>query len=197
MQKRWWVGPGPSSNKCPKCASHLAHNTSVRLMNRLVSDSVRTFSAATGLVKLGQPVPESNFASESNSGSPAADAGVGSRLLAIVILAGESPLRALLPGNSVLLGGELLFPLLVTLSRSCRSSDRPLSHIYTVHDGRNRPLDQRYTWNIPVPHPTFWLMPFSQLQSLCATGPSRSALPRASILRPISVPTGTSTIGRR
>jgi hypothetical protein len=70
MQKRWWVGPGPSSNKCPKCASHLAHNTSVRLMNRLVSDSVRTFSAATGSVKLGQPVPESNFASESNSGSP-------------------------------------------------------------------------------------------------------------------------------
>src|SRR4051812_27069019 len=39
-------------------------------MKRLVSDSVRTFSFETGPVKLGHPVPESNFASESKSGVP-------------------------------------------------------------------------------------------------------------------------------
>src|SRR5678815_1528925 len=43
----------------------------------------------------------------------AAHAGIGSRLLTIVVFAGERPLRALLPGDSILLRGELLFPLLV------------------------------------------------------------------------------------
>ena len=32
MQYRNPVGFGPSSNTCPKCASHLAHRTSVRFM---------------------------------------------------------------------------------------------------------------------------------------------------------------------
>src|ERR1700681_4653766 len=70
MQYRWCVGPGPSSNTCPRCASHLAQSTSVRRMKSVRSDSVRTFSSATGSEKLGQPVPESNFASKSNSGVP-------------------------------------------------------------------------------------------------------------------------------
>ena len=48
----------------------MAHKTSVRRMNRLLSDSVRTFSSFTGVVKLGHPVPESNFASDSKSGVP-------------------------------------------------------------------------------------------------------------------------------
>ena len=41
-------------------------------MKRLSSASVSTASAAAGAKKLGQPVPESNFASELNSGSPQA-----------------------------------------------------------------------------------------------------------------------------
>jgi hypothetical protein len=39
-------------------------------MNRLASVSVSTLSGATGLVKLGHPVPESNLSSESKSGFP-------------------------------------------------------------------------------------------------------------------------------
>jgi hypothetical protein len=39
-------------------------------MKRELSDSVRTFSSVTGFVKLGHPVPDSNFASESNRGVP-------------------------------------------------------------------------------------------------------------------------------
>src|SRR5450759_5147980 len=70
MQYRWCVGPGPSSNTCPRWASHFGQRTSVRRMNRLLSDSVRTFSPATGSVKLGQPLPESNLASESKRGVP-------------------------------------------------------------------------------------------------------------------------------
>src|SRR5712672_1710085 len=53
MQYRWPVGPGPSSNTCPRCASHLAQRTSVRRMNSVRSDSVRTFSSVTGSAKLG------------------------------------------------------------------------------------------------------------------------------------------------
>src|SRR5207245_1557810 len=37
------VGLGPSSNTCPKWAPQLAHSTSVRRMNRLLSCSSRTF----------------------------------------------------------------------------------------------------------------------------------------------------------
>lgn len=39
-------------------------------MKKLSSGSVATFSAAAGAVKLGQPVPESYFSSERNSGAP-------------------------------------------------------------------------------------------------------------------------------
>src|SRR5206468_5772121 len=38
----------------------------------LLSDSVSTFSPSIGRSKLGQPVPESNLCSESNSGCPQA-----------------------------------------------------------------------------------------------------------------------------
>src|SRR5207249_7369741 len=70
MQKRCPVGAGPSSKTWPRCASHAAHSTSVRRMNMLRSCSVRTFSLEIGAVKLGQPVPESNFVSELNRGVP-------------------------------------------------------------------------------------------------------------------------------
>ena len=44
--------------------------TSVRFMPKLRSVRSSTASATAGSVKLGQPVPESNFASEANSGAP-------------------------------------------------------------------------------------------------------------------------------
>src|SRR5882672_5564530 len=49
--------------------SHLAHKTSVRVSDKLLSTSSSTFSFAIGCQKLGQPVPESNLALELNSGS--------------------------------------------------------------------------------------------------------------------------------
>jgi hypothetical protein len=39
-------------------------------MNRLRSVFVFTFRGSSGLVKLGQPVPDSNLSRELNSGSP-------------------------------------------------------------------------------------------------------------------------------
>jgi hypothetical protein len=67
MQYRKPVGSGPSSNTWPRCASHKAQFTAVRTIPKLVSRSVRTFSSAMGAQKLGHPVPDSNFVSESNS----------------------------------------------------------------------------------------------------------------------------------
>src|SRR5579863_5821535 len=67
MQYRSPVGFGPSSNTCPRCASHSVQATAVRTMPMLVSEISRTFSFAIGSQKLGQPVPESNFVVELNS----------------------------------------------------------------------------------------------------------------------------------
>ena len=63
-------GGGPSSNTCPKCAPHLRQLTSVRPIPKLVSACSATFSFAIGAVKLGHPVPDENFALESNSAVP-------------------------------------------------------------------------------------------------------------------------------
>src|ERR1035437_7412306 len=70
MQYRSPVGAGPSSNTCPRCASHFAQRTSVRAMPNVESRCSITLLAAPGLKKLGQPVPELNFVCESNSGAP-------------------------------------------------------------------------------------------------------------------------------
>src|SRR5712664_1044527 len=45
----------------------LEHNTSVRTMPWLTSRSSSTWLSSAGWVKLGQPQPESNLASDSNS----------------------------------------------------------------------------------------------------------------------------------
>lgn len=63
---------GPSSNTWPKCASHRAHFASVRIIPWLASDSSSTLPGASGAVKLGHPVPDSNFFFDSNSGCPQA-----------------------------------------------------------------------------------------------------------------------------
>ena len=67
MQYRSPVGRGPSSNTCPKCASHSLQATAIRVMPMVLSLISRTFSLAIGSQKLGQPVPESNFVAELNS----------------------------------------------------------------------------------------------------------------------------------
>src|SRR3954464_1236091 len=64
------VGLGPSSNTCPRWASHFRHITSVRLIPYFVSVSFLTFSSAMGAQKLGHPVPESNLVSVLNSWFP-------------------------------------------------------------------------------------------------------------------------------
>ena len=70
MQYRFPVGPGPSSNTWPRWPPQAAQMTSVRIIPWLVSVSVTTLSSAAGSTKLGQPVPESNFASERKSSAP-------------------------------------------------------------------------------------------------------------------------------
>src|ERR1700722_3081593 len=70
MQYRRPVGPGPSSKTWPRWPLHFAHNTSVRIMPWLMSRSSSTLLSAAGSVKLGQPQPESNLASDSNRISP-------------------------------------------------------------------------------------------------------------------------------
>src|SRR3981189_1088045 len=67
MQYRSPVGCGPSSNTCPRCASHSVQATAVRAMPKVESRISRTFSFAIGAQKLGHPVPDSNFVSELNS----------------------------------------------------------------------------------------------------------------------------------
>src|SRR3954454_19596837 len=61
------VGPGPSGKTWPRWPLHFEHRTSVRIMPWLTSRSSSTWLSTAGAVKLGQPQPESNLASESNS----------------------------------------------------------------------------------------------------------------------------------
>jgi len=60
----------PSSKTCPKCAPQFLHITSVRLVPWLWSSRNSIFSKFAGSLKLGQPVPESNLASEEKSSAP-------------------------------------------------------------------------------------------------------------------------------
>jgi len=50
----------------PRWPLHFEHSTSVRTMPWLTSRSSSTWLSAAGWVKLGQPQPESNLASDSN-----------------------------------------------------------------------------------------------------------------------------------
>ena len=70
MQNRFPVGCGPSSKTWPRCPPQVAQTTSSRTMPWLVSSRVSTASSSAGSTKLGQPEPESNFASERNSSAP-------------------------------------------------------------------------------------------------------------------------------
>src|SRR4029077_9064181 len=72
MQYRNPVGAGPSGNKWPRWEPQRPQVTSVRTMPWLVSACSSTHPSSTGCTKLGQPVPESNFASCANSCCPQA-----------------------------------------------------------------------------------------------------------------------------
>src|SRR3989338_7720766 len=63
---------GPSSKTCPKCEPHLAQVTSTLHMPKLSSSRNSIFLLDTASVKLGQPVLESNFASDQNNSLPQA-----------------------------------------------------------------------------------------------------------------------------
>ena len=69
MQYLLPVEVGPSSNTCPRCEPHCEQVISVRVMPCDVS---RWYSTASGSAcsNDGQPVPESNFASDEKSGFP-------------------------------------------------------------------------------------------------------------------------------
>src|SRR5919108_1992231 len=59
------VGRGPSSKTWPRCAPQLLHWTSILRIPWLLSTMNFKFCILAGAQKLSQPVPESNFVSES------------------------------------------------------------------------------------------------------------------------------------
>src|SRR3546814_8388922 len=61
---------GPSGNTWPRWLSPCAERTSVRTMPCELSCNSFTLAGTIGLVKLGQPQPDSNLSEEANSGSP-------------------------------------------------------------------------------------------------------------------------------
>src|ERR1043166_10341373 len=61
---------GPSSKTCPRWLSPNLDRTSVRIMPCDISRNSRTFVWLIGLVKLGQPQPDSYLSEDANSGSP-------------------------------------------------------------------------------------------------------------------------------
>lgn len=63
-------GGGPSGNTCPRWQSQTLHITSTRVMPNEVSFSYLITLSFTDSVKLGQPVPDSNFCPESKRGVP-------------------------------------------------------------------------------------------------------------------------------
>src|SRR3989344_8850584 len=69
MQYRFPVGVGPSSKTCPRCEPQRAHVISVRAMPPEVSVCV-SIALGNAWSNEGQPVPESNFASDEKSGLP-------------------------------------------------------------------------------------------------------------------------------
>src|SRR5215469_13101401 len=66
------VSRGPSLKRWPRCAPQFLQTTSVRLIKSELSSCNSTFSLFTGSSKLGHPVPDSNLASDENSGAPQA-----------------------------------------------------------------------------------------------------------------------------
>src|SRR3989344_1754558 len=69
MQYRFPVGVGPSSKTCPKCEPQRAHVISVLSIPNVPSRCCRVASGSAAS-KEGQPVPESNFASDEKSALP-------------------------------------------------------------------------------------------------------------------------------
>src|SRR3546814_588862 len=64
------VSRGPSSNTCPRWLSPCTERTSVRIFPCDESRTSLTCAGTIGVLKLGQPQPDSNFDDDANSGSP-------------------------------------------------------------------------------------------------------------------------------
>ena len=136
----------------PRCASQVAQRTSVRRMNHERSSCSLTASLPTGAQKLGQPVPESNLVSEENSGAPQHMQLNMPGALFVVERIGEGALGAVLPGDMILFGSELLAPLLVGLG-DFRAADRdPWSQHSAGCGARLRPASSRSTTAIDNSH---------------------------------------------
>src|SRR5271155_3721287 len=69
MQYRFPVGAGPSSKRCPRWAPQCLQTTSLRVIPSDLSTRISTASFSA-VVKLGQPVPESNLSLDRNSTAP-------------------------------------------------------------------------------------------------------------------------------
>lgn len=67
MHHRWPEGAGPSANTCPRCPPQLVHAASRRGTSILKSVRMPAASGVAGVVKLGHPVPESNWSWARNS----------------------------------------------------------------------------------------------------------------------------------
>ena len=63
------VGLGPSLNTWPRWESACLLLISVLVVKKLLSSFSTIFPGSNGLVKLGQPVPDSNLSREEKSGS--------------------------------------------------------------------------------------------------------------------------------
>ena len=68
MQKRWWVGGGPSLKRWPRWQPHRLQSTSVRCIPPEVSGLSSTAAPPAAAQKDGQPVPLSNFVAEAKRG---------------------------------------------------------------------------------------------------------------------------------
>jgi hypothetical protein len=69
IQYRNPLGSGPSGNTWPKWASQVLQRTSTRTIPNDESFLYLMALSFMGWVKLGHPVPDSNFIVESNSGA--------------------------------------------------------------------------------------------------------------------------------
>ena len=111
MQYLFSVGGGPSSKTCPRWESPFLLRTSVR--KNFFGLRFRRYFLAQRLVKLGQPVPESNLSMEQER-FPGDDINVDPSLFIVPVLVFKRLFGTLLLGDFVLQGRQLLAEFCIT-----------------------------------------------------------------------------------